>query len=463
MKFAVLNGSPKGDKSITLQYVRYLEKFYPEHEYAVQNVAQKIRALEKNDGSFHEVIDSVRGADGVIWSFPLYFLLVHAGLKRFIELIGERDVVEAFSQKYAVGISTSIHFFDHTAHTYIHGISEDLGMRYVSSFSPHMMDLMEEEGREKLRFFAESFFDAVERGATMPRRNRPITPVTLTYSPGAVDGKIGTGGKRVAVVTDARPGDDNLNGMIGRFTRALSGDVEVLNLGDVEIKGDCQGCIQCGYDFTCAYEGKDGFIDFYRDKVMTADAVIFASTIRDRYLSADIKRMFDRMFFQTHTPRHSKKQIGFLVSGPLSQLPNLREIMEGFFQVEEGNLVDMISDEYDDSETLDAVIDDFARNIMRAADSEYIRPLDFLGVGGRKIFRDDMYAGLKFPFRADHRHYKENGYYDFPHKNYKMRILSGVMSALAVFPPMREEIYKRRIRGEMVKPFMKIVERVDAK
>lgn len=463
MKFAILNGSPKGDKSITLQYVRYLEKVHPEHEYAVHHVAQKIRALEKNDNAFREVIDSVRGADGVIWSFPLYFLLVHAGLKRFIELIGERDVVGAFSQKYAVGISTSIHFFDHTAHTYIHGVSEDLGMRYVSSFSPHMMDLMEEEGREKLRFFAESFFDAVQRRATMPRRYGPITPATFTYSPGAVDGKIGTGGKRVVVVTDARPGDHNLNGMIGRFTQALSGDVEVLNLGDVEIKGDCQGCIQCGYDFTCAYEGKDGFIDFYRDKVMTADAVVFASTIRDRYFSADIKRMFDRMFFQTHTPRHSKKQIGFLVSGPLSQLPNLREIMEGFFQVEEGNLVDMISDEYDDSETLDAVIDDFSRNIMRAADSGYIRPLDFLGVGGRKIFRDDMYAGLKFPFRADHRHYKENGYYDFPNKNYKMRILSGVMSALAVFPPMREEIYKRRIRGEMVKPFMKIVEKVGAK
>jgi len=265
------------------------------------------------------------------------------------------------------------------------------------------------------------------------------------------------------VVTDARPGDDNLNGMIQRFTQNLSGDVNVLNLADVDITGDCQGCIQCGYDFTCAYEGKDGFIDFYREKVMTADVVVFASTIRDRYLSSDIKRMFDRMFFQTHTPRHSKKQIGFLVSGPLSQLPNLREIMEGFFQVEESNLVDMISDEYDDSQTLDAVIDDFARSVIRAADCEYVRPLDFLGEGGRKIFRDDMYAGLKFPFRADHRHYKKNGYYDFPHKNYKMRILSGVMSTLAVFPPMREEIYKRRIRGEMVKPLMKVVKEAGAK
>ena len=463
MKFAVLSGSPKGDRSITLQNVRYLEKVYPEHEYAVHHVAQKIRVLEKNDDAFREVIDSVRGADGVIWSFPLYFLLVHSGLKRFIELIGERDAADAFLQKYAAGISTSIHFFDNTAHAYIHGVSEDLGMRYVSSFSPHMMDLLEEEGRAKLRFFAGSFFDAIERGATIPRRNRPITQVTLTYTPGVVNERIGTDRKRVVVVTDVRPGQNNLNGMIDRFTQALSGDVDVLNLKDVDITGDCQGCIQCGYDNTCAYEGKDGFIDFYRDKVMTADIVIFASTIRDRYFTADIKRMFDRTFFQTHTPRLPNKQVGFLVSGPLSQLPNLREIMDGFFQVEESNLVDMISDEYDDSETLDAVIDDFARNVIRAADCEYVRPLDFLGVGGRKIFRDDMFAGIRFPFRADHRHYKKNGYYDFPHKNYKMRIMSGVLLALTAFPPMRDEIYKRRIKGEMVKPLMKVVEEAGEK
>jgi len=463
MKFAVLNGSPKGDISVTLQYVRYLEKVYPEHDYVIHHVAQKIRALEKKDEAFDEVIDSIRGADGVIWSFPLYFLLVHAGLKRFIELVGERGVGDAFSGKYAAGISTSIHFFDNTAHTYIHGVSEDLGMQYVSSFSPHMTDLLDEEGRKKLQFFAEGLFDAVERGAAIPRRNQPITPVSLAYTPGAVGESVSTGDKRVVVVTDAHPGKDNLNGMIQRLTGALSGEVDVLNLNDVDIKGDCRGCIQCGYDYTCAYEGKDGFIDFYRDKVMTADAVIFAGSIRDRYFSADIKRMFDRMFFNTHTSRLPQKQVGFLVSGPLSQLPNLREIMDGFFQVEESNLVDMVSDEYADSETLDVVIDDFARNVIRAADAGYVRPLDFLGVGGKKIFRDDIFMGLKFPFQADHRHYKKNGYYDFPQKNYKMRIMSGILSALTVIPPVREEIYKRQIRERMVQPFVKLVDGTGAK
>jgi len=34
-----------------------------------------------------------------------------------------------------------------------------------------------------------------------------------------------------------------------------------------------------------------------------------------------------------------------------------------------------------------------------------------------KIFRDEIYGGLKIIFRADHRNYKKTGVYDFPQKN----------------------------------------------
>ncbi len=32
MKITVLSGSPKGDDSVTLQYVRYMEKTFPAHD-----------------------------------------------------------------------------------------------------------------------------------------------------------------------------------------------------------------------------------------------------------------------------------------------------------------------------------------------------------------------------------------------------------------------------------------------
>ena len=35
MKIIVLNGSPKGELSVTMQYVAYLAKLYPQHEFDI--------------------------------------------------------------------------------------------------------------------------------------------------------------------------------------------------------------------------------------------------------------------------------------------------------------------------------------------------------------------------------------------------------------------------------------------
>ena len=48
MNILVLNGSPKGEYSITLQTVRYLEKLNPEDTFTVLHVGQRIKALEKD-------------------------------------------------------------------------------------------------------------------------------------------------------------------------------------------------------------------------------------------------------------------------------------------------------------------------------------------------------------------------------------------------------------------------------
>jgi NAD(P)H-dependent FMN reductase len=119
MKIVVLSGSPKGDQSVTLQYIRFLEKTYPFHSFQTFHVAQDIRKRETDEASFREVMDGIREADGVLWAFPLYYFLVPAQYKRFIELIWERKAEEVFANKPAAAVSTSIHFFDHTAHNHV--------------------------------------------------------------------------------------------------------------------------------------------------------------------------------------------------------------------------------------------------------------------------------------------------------------------------------------------------------
>ena len=48
MNILVINGSPKGEYSITLQTVRYLERQYPHQTFEVLHVGQKIKALEQD-------------------------------------------------------------------------------------------------------------------------------------------------------------------------------------------------------------------------------------------------------------------------------------------------------------------------------------------------------------------------------------------------------------------------------
>ena len=49
MKIAVLNGSPKGQTSVTMQYAHFLEQKFPETEFKYFDVALKIKRLEKDD------------------------------------------------------------------------------------------------------------------------------------------------------------------------------------------------------------------------------------------------------------------------------------------------------------------------------------------------------------------------------------------------------------------------------
>ena len=84
MHILVLNGSPKGKYSITLQTVNYLEKLYPEQSFEVLHVGQRIKALEKD---FSPAAEALERADLILFSYPVYTFIAPYQLHRFIELI----------------------------------------------------------------------------------------------------------------------------------------------------------------------------------------------------------------------------------------------------------------------------------------------------------------------------------------------------------------------------------------
>ena len=86
MNILVLNGSPKGDCSITLQTVLYLEKVFPETNFTIMNVGQNIKGLEKD---FSPAIEAISRADALLFSYPVYTFVAPCQLHRFIELMKE--------------------------------------------------------------------------------------------------------------------------------------------------------------------------------------------------------------------------------------------------------------------------------------------------------------------------------------------------------------------------------------
>ena len=77
MKILILNGSPAGNDSITLQTLRYIRKLNPEHEWALLNVGQRIRQLERDFGPAQRALER---ALLLIFCYPVYTFLVPSQL-----------------------------------------------------------------------------------------------------------------------------------------------------------------------------------------------------------------------------------------------------------------------------------------------------------------------------------------------------------------------------------------------
>jgi hypothetical protein len=203
----------------------------------------------------------------------------------------------------------------------------------------------------------------------------------------------------------------------------------------------------------CVY--KDGFRDFYSKTLGAADIIVIAGTVHDRYLSSAWKQFFDRSFFKGHIPSLAGKQIGFVIAGPLRQLPYLKEALTAWADVA-GCRALFVTDEDRDSEKLDALLDTTATRLVQGAKTGYIPPHSFYAVGGHKIFRDNIYGNMRLPFQADYRYYKEHGMFDFPQKDLRMRMFNMVFIPLTKIPGLHKKVFSD-LKHHMIQPFENVL------
>ena len=159
MKILVLNGSPKGQYSITLQTVRYLELLYPQHQFEFLHVGQSIKAYEKD---FSKAESALRQAEIILFCYPVYTFIAPCQLHRFIELVKASGI--ELAGKFVTQLTTSKHFYDVTAHRYIEDNCNDLGMKYIRGLSADMDDLLGEKGQKDAEMFFDRFVFSSENG-----------------------------------------------------------------------------------------------------------------------------------------------------------------------------------------------------------------------------------------------------------------------------------------------------------
>ena len=458
MHITVISGSPKGELSVTLQSVRYMEKKFPEHVWHYVHVGQTIRSIEEKTEKQGEIAELVRASDLVLFAQPVYTFTIPSQLKRFMELLFKVDLGRAFSGKYAAVLTTSINFFDHAAHAYMRATLEDLGMRFAGAFSADSYDLLQEKERLRLEAFAGDMLETVGRRRPVTRAFAPLVHKAWNYKSGEASPALDVQGKKVLIIQDRRYPAENAGAMADRMVARFPG-ADRLVLEEISMAGGCLGCVQCGFDHQCVYAGKDDFIAAYEERIKTADILFFVMKVEDRMFSALWKTFFDRGFYNTHTPTLRGKQLGFLVSGPLGQMGPFREVLTAFTEWQGAGLVDMVTDECCEAPLLDALLDTLAERAVEAWERGFVSPATFLGKGGMKVFRDDVFGRHRFVFQADHTWFEANGIYDFPQDDKRAMETNAFMFDVMKDPGTKEAI-RKMLKSEMVKPIRKVVDRL---
>ena len=444
MKVLVLNGSPKGKYSITLQTVKYWEILYPEHSFEVLHVGQTIKALEKN---FEDAKKAVEQADLLLFSYPVYTFIAPCQLHRFIELMKEHNV--SVSGKFATQITTSKHFYDVTAHRYIQDNCQDMGMKFVRGLSADMDDLTVKKGQAEARAFFEYVLWCMDKDSfeVLPEKAEAFVPTLAEIPKESVAEKTGD----VVIVTDCRETDQSLQAMIARFHAVLPLKTRVVNIREYPMKGGCLGCFNCAVSGKCVY--KDGFDEYLRNEIQTAQSIVYAFTIADHSMGARFKMYDDRQFCNGHRTVTMGMPMGYLVSGAYSKEFNLQTILEARAQVGGNFLAGVATDEYDPNTEIDRM----AENLCYALENKYVPPQNFYGIGGMKIFRDLIWL-MRGMMKADHKFYKQHGQYDFPQKKKGMVIKMYLVGALISNPKIKAKMGKKMNEG-MIMPYQKVLDK----
>ncbi|MBF0210437.1 MAG: NAD(P)H-dependent oxidoreductase [Desulfamplus sp.] len=433
MKFIVLNGTTKNIKqhSMNLAKIERIKNAFPEIEFKIYRISNEINKIAANESYFLDILSDIKNADAVIWSTPVYIGLIPSELKRFIELTFDRDFQHYFANKPAVVILSSIKLYDTVAIDYMREICEDLNMRYCGHFSAGMVEPVDLK-------FIKNFIADINNNFEHPRETLPIKLSDYIFKSSDVESikyKKLSSSKKVLVISDKLNGKP-LDGFTDFLKKICPDNMEHYDLNDLDIKCGCISCFECGLENRCSI--KDGFVPFYKNRVMRADVIIYLGTQKDRFLSWKWKQFLDRRFFSNHIPTLIGKQLLCIVSGNRVDGRTIFNYFEMYSQLERAHFCGAVFDDAKDDQAVADMIYKSVKRSLELSELEYAGNETYLYEGARAYLNESLEHYIYSGLYADYRYYKKH---NFKRLNFAQKIGKSIILNLYELKTVREYVF----------------------
>ncbi len=265
MKVCILSCSPKGENSLTLSSVRFLEKFYPNDEFRV-HITASVNCPD-------EAVKSCADADLVLFAASIFHLNVHAQMMSMLDdLLAKLKTAKNndLSDTFFTCVTTSNFLYDVGAHAYIKHWADNNHLNYLRILSLKDDSVLEEWGREELFRWFQYTKDTIEY-----RRSGGIPKVTKP--------------RRVSIINDGLSSERT--DRVKELYEERGCEVKVFNIQDKVIK-PCVACFACYSNRKCCIE--DDFEKLVDDIGTGADIFVTMGNLKCGMLSQQYKFFTDR-------------------------------------------------------------------------------------------------------------------------------------------------------------------------
>lgn len=275
MFITVLNHSPKGEDSITLQVINYLKKAYSEDHFEVFNCAL-------GDVS-DELLQSIRESELVIHTSSIFHLGVHAQMIGFLDQLSQYPVMVNKPVSY---VTTSLKLGDSKCEEYIARTMGYQGARVLQMLSLFDEEILSLEGQSKVcKWFEYLKASVVERCET------PKYQITWVYCD--VDDR----NKEI---------EETLREEVDKYFKSS----KVITLEEYQVS-PCVACYNCYTNRQCVLS--DDFLKCCDDIYNESDFIVFVGTLHFGELSEQFKKWLDRHVQWGRVPDNRRKVFGYVV------------------------------------------------------------------------------------------------------------------------------------------------------